>query len=79
MKKLISKIEWDDLRAFMTLINVILIMQFGITVAWLGLSIAVFGVAKDITERKKFSSYAIHISNAILNIYFIFFAQQGGK
>ena len=40
------KFEWNDLRAFITIINVILIILFGLQVAWFGLAIALIGIIK---------------------------------
>ena len=74
MKSRLTKIEWDNIRAFLTMLNVILILRFGLSVAWIGLFIAVFGVAKDICS-KKLNSFIIHISNFILNLYFIIYVR----
>ena len=44
--------EWNDVRALITLINVLLIMHFGLSISWFGLAIAVFGLVKDFTSLK---------------------------
>ena len=65
------KFEWNDLRALITLVNVILIMRFGLTIAWFGLGVAFFGLVKDITIDKKINGIVMHSANATLNIYFL--------
>ena len=66
------KFEWNDLRAVITLINVILIMRFGLSIAWFGFIVATIGIVKDVTIDKKANGLIMHTANAILNIYFIF-------
>lgn len=63
--------EWNDLRAVFTVINVLLIMRFGLSIAWFGLAIALVGLIKDITVDKKINGTVMHGANAILNIYFL--------
>lgn len=65
------KFEWNDLRAVITLVNVILIMRFGLSIAWFGLAIACVGLIKDITIDKRVNGVVMHSANAILNIYFL--------
>lgn len=65
------KWEWQDLRAAITLLNVILIMIFGLTVSWFGLAIAVFGICKDLSKDRHINDLVIHLSGVILNIYFL--------
>lgn len=65
------KIEWNDLRAFITVINVLLIMKFGLSIAWFSLGVASLGLLKDITVDKKTNGAIMHIANIILNIYFL--------
>ena len=66
------KFEHDDLRAFLTVLNVVLIMSFGVSVAYIGLGIALIGILKDFKGNRRINSFIIHISNAILYSYFIF-------
>lgn len=66
------KPEWQDLRAGATLINVLLIMAFGLQVAWFGLLIAVVGLVKDCTNKDRhLNDFILHGSTAVLNIYFL--------
>ena len=66
------KFELNDLRAVITLINVILIIRFGLSIAWFGLTVAIIGIIKDIAIDKKANGLIMHGANAILNLYFIF-------
>lgn len=67
------KFEWNDLRAFITFINVILIMIFGLSIAWFGLIIALIGLVKDFTTDRRINGILMHFSSAILNVYFLIF------
>lgn len=65
------KFEWNDLRAFIQVINVILIMRFGLTVSWFGLAIASLGLVRDFTKDRHLNGILMHLSSVILNLYFI--------
>lgn len=65
------KFEWNDLRCVITLLNVILIMTFGMSIAWFGLTTAFFGLVKDFTTDRRINSIIMHASNTLLNIYFL--------
>lgn len=63
--------EWNDLRALITLINVVLIMVYGLSISWFGLVVAIVGVIKDLTTDRKVNGLVLHLSNVLLNLYFI--------
>ena len=65
------RFEWNDLRCFVTVINVILIMIFGLSIAWFGLAIAAVGIVKDLTTDRRINGILMHFSTLILNIYFL--------
>ena len=65
------RFEWNDLRAFIQIINVALIMIFGLSVAWLGLAIALFGVVKDLSQHRHVNDIVLHLTGVILNIHFL--------
>lgn len=65
------KFEWNDLRAFITIINVILIMIFGLSISWFGLAVAVFGLIKDFTSDRHISGILMRLASMALNIYFL--------
>ena len=65
------KFEWNDLRCFITVVNVILIMIYGLSIAWFGLAVAFVGVVKDLTTDRRINGLLMHLSNVALNIYFL--------
>lgn len=65
------RFEWNDLRAFITVINVVLIMIYGLSIAWFGLAIALIGVIKDLTVDRRINGLIMHLANVALNIYFL--------
>lgn len=65
------RFEWNDLRAFIQILNVTLIMIFGLQVSWFGLAIALFGVIKDMTQHRHINDLVMHLSGVVLNIYFL--------
>ena len=65
------KFDYGDLRAFITVINVILIMVYGLSIAWFGLAVAVIGVIKDLAVDHKINGLVMHLASVALNIYFL--------
>lgn len=71
------RFEWNDLRALITVVNVSLIIKFGLVVSWFGLTLAIFGIFSDINKRRtdetnfRWNSVVIHGMNMILNLYFL--------
>ena len=65
------KFEWNDLRAFITVINIILIMVYGLSIAWFGLAVAAIGIIKDLLIDRRISGLCIHLANVALNIFFL--------
>lgn len=65
------KFEWNDLRCVTMVINVMLIMAFGLSISWVGLGIAVVGIIRDLTTDRRLSGLLMHVSSAVLNIYFL--------
>lgn len=65
------KFEMNDLRAVIQILNVALIMIFGLSVSWFGLALAVFGLIKDFTTDRHINSIVMHIAGAVLNLYFL--------
>ena len=71
--------EWNDLRAFAMLLNVILVMTIGFSASWFGLGIAAVGIVKDLTDKeKRINGLAMHLASVALNIYFLML-MYGGK
>jgi hypothetical protein len=65
------RFEMNDLRAVIQIINVALIIMFGLSVSWFGLALAVFGLVKDFTTDRHINSILMHTASAVLNIYFL--------
>ena len=65
------RFEWNDLRAFITVINVILIMQFGLSIAWFGLAVALIGIIKDLAIDRHINGLIMHLANVALNVFFL--------
>ena len=71
------RFEWNDLRAFIQVLNVVLIMIFGLQVSWFGLALAVFGVCKDMSQHRHINDIVMHLSGVALNIYFLILLYRG--
>ena len=71
------KFEYNDLRCGITLINVILIMIFGLSISWFGLAVALIGVIKDLTKDRRINGLLMHLSTVALNVYFLILLYKG--
>lgn len=65
------RFEMNDLRAVIQVLNVALIMMFGLSVSWFGLTIAVFGIIKDFATDRHINGIVMHFTSIVLNIYFL--------
>lgn len=65
------RFEYNDLRALITVVNVILIMIYGLSIAWFGLAIALIGVVKDLKVDRHINGLVMHLASVALNIYFL--------
>lgn len=65
------KFEMNDLRALIQVINVALIIKFGLSISWFGLTLAVCGLVKDFTTDRHLNSIVMHFAGCVLNIYFL--------
>lgn len=63
--------EYNDLRAFITIINVVLIMIYGLAISWFGLTVALVGVIKDLKVDRHINGLTMHLANVALNVYFL--------
>lgn len=71
------RFEWNDVRCGITILNVILIMLFGLQVSWFGLAIAAFGVCKDLSQHRHINDVLMHLSSVALNVYFLMLLYRG--
>ena len=67
----VYKFEWNDLRAFITVINVTLVIMFGLSVAWFGLAVAIIGIIKESFGARHINCYISYIATVALNINFL--------
>ena len=65
------RFEWNDLRCIAMVLNVALIMLFGLSIAWFGLGIALVGIVKDLTSDRHINGLLMHFSSVVLNVYFL--------
>ena len=65
------KFEWNDLRTVLTVINVALIIIFGVAGSWFGLAISIFGIVKELTGNRHINCLVSYVATIVLNIYFI--------
>ena len=65
------RFEINDVRAVLTVINVLLIMKFGLSISWFGLAISVFGFVKDLITDRHINGLVMHFSTILLNCYFL--------
>ena len=66
--------EMNDIRAIWQVVNVILVMQFGLVVSWFGLGIATAGLIGDFlkpAQDKRINSFVMHIAGMVLNAYLL--------
>lgn len=63
--------EWNDLRTFITIINVMLIMRFGLSIAWFGLAVACLGIIKEFVGNRHINCLLSYVATIVLNVYFI--------
>ena len=65
------RFEWNDLRCLAMILNVVLIMVFGLSISWFGLGIAVIGIIKDLTTDRHLNGLMMHLASVVLNGYFL--------
>ena len=63
--------ENADLRALITILNVLGVITIGLGASWIGLSVAVFDLIMDFKNRPHINVWLIHLSLAVLNGYFL--------
>jgi hypothetical protein len=63
--------EMNDVRAIIQVLNVALIMIFGLSVSWFGLALAMLGLIKDFCTDRHINSIIMHLAGCTLNIYFL--------
>lgn len=72
------KFEYNDLRCLITILNVGLIMVYGLSISWFGLAVAVIGLAKDFATDRHINGILMHFASVALNVYFLTLLYTGG-
>lgn len=65
------KFEYNDLRCLITILNVVLVIIYGLSISWFGLAVAAIGIVKDLTIDRHINGLLMHMATAALNIYFL--------
>lgn len=71
------KFEMNDLRCGIQIINVALIMIFGLSISWFGLAVALAGLIKDFMTDRHINGILMHLSTCVLNGYFLYLLYFG--
>ncbi len=72
------KFEYNDLRCLITILNVGLIMAYGLSISWFGLAVAIIGLAKDFATDRHINGILMHFASVALNVYFLTLLYTGG-
>jgi hypothetical protein len=65
------KFEYNDLRCLITILNVGLIMAYGLSISWFGLAVAIIGLIKDFATDRHINGILMHFASVALNVYFL--------
>lgn len=65
------RFELNDLRSLLTIINVVLVIGFGISICWIVIAVGVIGIVKDLTIDRKINGLLMHTANVVLNVYLL--------
>lgn len=71
------KFEYNDLRCFITILNVGLIMAYGLSISWFGLAVATIGLIKDFATDRHINGILMHLASVALNGYFLYLLYFG--
>ena len=63
--------EWNDITAFFTVVNVILVMSSFAWAPWIAIGNCIISLLLNIRYRTHINLYIIQIALVILNIYFL--------
>lgn len=72
------KFEYNDLRCLITILNVGLIMVYGLSISWFGLAVATIGLVKDFATDRHINGILMHFASVALNVYFLTLLYTGG-
>ena len=63
--------ELNDLRSLLTIINVICVIGFGVSVCWIVIVVGLVGIVKDLTIDRKINGLLMHTANVLMNVYLL--------
>ena len=63
--------ETNDVIGLLNLFNTFAVIRFGLVASWFGLALAIACVIDDIVEVRRLNLIVLHLSIAILNLYFL--------
>lgn len=67
-----EKFEINDIRCLLAVFNVVLVLCFGRSLAWVGIGIAALGILKDIVVDKKMNGLVMHSANILMSVLMLF-------
>jgi hypothetical protein len=70
------RFEWGDFWCLTTIINVALVITFGLSASWFGLGLAVAGTAQDLVSIRRINGLLTHLAMVVLNSYFLLIFYQ---
>lgn len=65
------KFEWNDVRALIAIINAYIVFTYGLSLGWLTLTMAVFGLVNDVTTNKRINGFIIHAFGVLISVYLL--------
>lgn len=65
------KFELNDLRTLVTVVNVILVMRYGLSIAWFGLAVAGLELIRDFCSDRHLNGIIMHCASFALNAFFV--------
>lgn len=63
--------ELNDLRSLLTIINVVCVISFGVSVCWVVIAVGLIGIVKDLTIDRKLNGLLMHTANVLMNVYLL--------
>lgn len=63
--------EWTDIRALITVTNVVGVLTVGLIASWIGLVVAGYDLIQDFRHKNHINVFVIHFALLVLNGYFL--------
>lgn len=65
------RFEINDLRSLLTIVNVVLVMGFGVSICWFVIAVGLMGIVKDLAVDRKINGLLMHTANVVMNVYLL--------